>query len=122
MQVLKNGRWLMTFAVMLFLGVGLMGCATSSQVKVLEERIQQALDNAEEALKECQSAKAAVEDSSRYSAEASASAQRAESAALKSEKAAVRAEEAATLATGYARSTEKMVKKCEDIFERITAK
>ena len=72
MHAFKNGRLVMTFAVMLCLGVGLLGCATTSQIQVLEEKTQQALDNAEEALKECQNAKAAVEDSSRYSAEASA--------------------------------------------------
>ncbi len=43
MHVFKNGRLIMTFAVMLCLGVGLLGCATTSQIQVLEEKTQQAV-------------------------------------------------------------------------------
>jgi len=122
MNVFKNGRLAMTFVFMFFFGIGLFGCATTSQIKVLEEKTQQALDSADKALRECQSAKAAVEDSSTFSAEAHANAQRAEKAALRCEKAAERAEEAATLATGYARRAEEMAKMCEEIFEQISSK
>lgn len=50
--------WISTF--WLCLGVGLLGCATTSQIQALEEKTQQALKKAEEALKECQSAIARV--------------------------------------------------------------
>ena len=122
MNVFKNERLAMTFVFMFFLGIGFFGCATNSQIKLLEEKTQQALDSADKALRECQSAKAAVEDSSKFSAEANASAQKAEKAVLRCEKAAERAEEAATIAAGYARTAEEMAKRCEDIFEHISAK
>lgn len=122
MNVFKNGLLAMMFVFMFFLGIGFFGCATTSQIKVLEEKTQRASDSADKALRECQSAKAAVEDSSKFSAEANVSAQRAEKAVLRCEKAAERAEEAATLATGYARRAEEMAKRCEDIFEQISAK
>ena len=61
MRVLNNGRVVVIFSVLLFFGTGLVGCATTAQLKALEEKTQKAMETAEQALKEAQSAKALEE-------------------------------------------------------------
>jgi hypothetical protein len=137
--IFEKGRLVLALVTVLFCGIALLGCATTAQVKALEEKTQQALDTAEEALKEAQkataleqkaehaedaaikasreaqAATARVEDSAQYKDEAAASAQRAEDAALRAEKAAAAAED-------FARKASEAAKKCEDIFQKIMAK
>jgi len=122
MNMLKSGRLAVVFFVVSYLGVSLLGCATTSQIQALEERTQQALEKAEQAVKEARSAKAAVEDSAEYSYEAAASARRADNAASRAEDAASRTEKAAESAAWSADRAEKIAKKCEDIFRRIMSK
>ena len=72
MRAFKNCR-----LAMIFFGHGVLGDRSSGMRNNLPDsgswrKNPAGLEKAEKALKECQSAKAAVEDSSRYSAEAAA--------------------------------------------------
>ena len=83
----------------LFMGWSLMGCATTKQLAVVEERAKEALDLANKALQEAENAKALCGDESR-----------------KAEGAAMRAERAADRAEGAAKRAEQAADKAEDIF------
>jgi|LGVF01.1.fsa_nt_gb biopolymer transport protein ExbB/TolQ len=129
MRIFRNGRLVIGFSIALLFWINFFGCATSSRIQALEEKNQLTLDKVEEALKECQGAKAAVEDSSRYSAESAANAQRAEAAAsraetsaLQAKKAARAAESSANRAEDSANKAENSAKKTADIYDRIIAK
>lgn len=77
-------------AVMMWLGMGLMGCATTSRVNDLEAKTQQALDKADKAMMEAESAKATADKASSVADDASAkadkAAQQAEECSMKCEK------------------------------------
>jgi hypothetical protein len=90
------------------LGTGLFGCATTSKVSDLESETRQALEIAQEALKQAESAKAMIEEVSEYKAAA--------------EKSALRAEKAAKDARDSANRAEKCEKRCEGIYEQIMSK
>ncbi len=95
---MKHRRY--SFSIMLLilsfcLGFMITGCATSSDFKVLQEQVQQAMDKSDQALQEAQSAKAAVTGCSTEKDQAVAAAVRAEGAADRAEAAAQRAETAA---------------------------
>ena len=129
MRIFRNGRLVIGFSIALLFWINFFGCATSSRIQAIEEKNQLTLDKVEEALKECQGAKAAVEDSSRYSAESAANAQRAEAAAsraetsaLQAKKAARAAERSANRAEDSANKAENSAKKTADIYDRIIAK
>jgi hypothetical protein len=129
MRMFRNGRVVIGFSIALFFLINFLGCATSSRIQALEEKIQLNSEKVEQALKECQGAKEAVEDSSRYSAEAAANAQRAEAAAsraetsaLQAKKAARAAESSAIRAEDSANKAENSTRKTTDIYDRIIAK
>jgi hypothetical protein len=109
---LKVGRLARMVFFISAMGISLLACATSSQMKDVDERSQMALEKAEMALEE---AKAAIADSRLHSEEAATSARKAEDAA-------VRAEQAARSAEGSANRAEAAARKCEEIFDKITAK
>ena len=85
MKALKNKHLVMIILLLFFSGIIFLGCATTSQIQVLEEKTEQALEKAEHALKEAQSAKMAIEDSARYKDEAAASAWKAGNASVRAE-------------------------------------
>jgi murein lipoprotein len=79
----KSLRLVAIVSVMLWLGMGLVGCATSSQVKDLQTKTDQAMSKADKALMEAENAKAAAAKASSVADDASA----------KADKAAAQAEE-----------------------------
>jgi hypothetical protein len=57
MCVSEIGRLLRVFPLLLVLGSAIYGCATSAQLKALEEKTQRALDRSQEALTASEDAK-----------------------------------------------------------------
>ena len=104
-MIRKYGYLFLCLVFSIFLAATLISCATSQQVKVLEDQVQQALQDA-------QSAKALAEDCVQKT---SANAQRAESAAD-------RAEKAAADAAASAQKAEDMANKTEAIFNKAMMK
>ena len=122
MEKIGVARVVLFAAILGFLYLWSTGCATTSQIKALEEKTQQALNKAEEALKESQKARAAVQDSSEYRDEAASSAQKAETAADRAENYMLRSSDAARAAEISAHSAQEAARKCQDILDRLTAK
>jgi hypothetical protein len=94
------------------LGFFAMGCATHSDIRALDERVDGAEATAQRALDNAQQV---VDTSARHSAEAAESADSAE-------KAAVRAENAAASARNAAERAEEAAKRCETLYRRIMSK
>jgi hypothetical protein len=112
---LKHLHSTLIFSVLTCFLLALMGCATSSQIQALEAQTKQAMEKADKALMEAESAKAGVQDSARHSSEAEANAKRAEDAAFRAEKAARSAEASAD-------RSEAAASKCEAALEKIMSK
>jgi hypothetical protein len=112
MKYFKNVRVLTIFVMIFAVGFIVSGCATSSQISLLEEKVQQALDTSQKALEEAEDAKAA----------SSECVQASEVSAKKAEEAAARAEGSAREAEASAVRAEKAAQKCQDIYERIVSK
>jgi DNA polymerase III psi subunit len=97
MDIRKNVCMVMGLVLSLALAFSLMSCATTNQMKMLEEQVQQASQDAKEA-------KAMAQDSSQQAQQADAS--------------AVRAEKAADAAAASAQKAEDMANKAEAIFNQ----
>ena len=94
MDIRKNLLIVMGLVLSLILAFSLMSCATTDQIKMLEEKVQQASQDAKEA-------KAMAQDCSQ-----------------KADAAAVRAENAADAAEASAQKAEDMANKAEAIFNQ----
>jgi hypothetical protein len=105
----KSGRLIIAVAILVGFGFALMGCATTEDLKAVEQKAQMVSDKADKAMSEAQAAKTAA-------ANADASAKKAADSAAKAEAAASRAESAAKAAADSAAKAEAMAKKAESIF------
>ncbi|MGQ9858049.1 MAG: hypothetical protein ACUVS3_05085 [Thermodesulfobacteriota bacterium] len=103
------GRFALAVAILVGFGVALMGCATTEDLKAVEQKAQMVSDKVDKAMSEAQAAKAAA-------ANADASAKKAADSAAKAEAAASRAESAARAAADSAAKCDAMVKKAEAAF------
>ena len=106
-KVLQN-KWLGLVFCVLLAGVFLTGCATSSQMKNLEQRLQQVEDTSSQALEKAKAAEVDADMAKEYSLEAQDSAETAEMAAQDAQESAEK--------------SERMAEKSEKIFEKLTSK
>jgi Tfp pilus assembly protein PilX len=106
-KVLQN-KWLGLVCCVLLAGVFLTGCATTSQMENLEQRIQQIEDTSNLALETAEAAEVDAEMATEYSMEAEENAELAEMAAQDAQQSADKAE--------------RMAEKCARIFDKVTTK
>ena len=104
----RKRSFVISFSVIVFLLIMVGGCASTSSLKAVQTDAQEALQRADVALQEAQSAKTAALDCSRQGTAATA-------AVRKAEEAAVRSERAAKEARDFAR-------KAEAIFNKMMSK
>jgi hypothetical protein len=102
----KRARLVVSLAMVLCLGIFVMGCATPAEVKQCQDTTQQAIQKADMAMKAAEAAKA----------DCASATQKSEAAAVKAEMAADRAEMAAKKAAQAADKAEAMANKAEAMF------
>jgi murein lipoprotein len=112
-MVRKQGSLVWVLAIVLGFGFALMGCATTEQLKAVDDKVTAAGAKADKALSESQAAKAQATDAA---AKAGAAEKKATDAADQADKAAARAEKAAKDAEMSAAKAAEVAKKCEAIF------
>jgi len=56
----KKRQWVLVVAIIFLFGLGLSACATTKQIESLEAKVQEAMDKADQAMAESQSAKGAA--------------------------------------------------------------
>jgi hypothetical protein len=108
MGIFKAGRLFCTVVLIAFF-VTLMGCASTGQLKAVDEKAQMALDKANAAMNAANNAQAAAEEARATSMQAA-------------EAAAMRAERAADAAEGAASRCEALARKCEQAFSKAMRK
>lgn len=117
----KHSGWSLAFAGLLFMNVVFYGCATSSQVKALEARVDEALKKAEIARNEAAASKTEIE-TIRASSQATGEAEKAAISVYMAKDEAERAERAAKASEAWARKAEEMAKQSEGYYLRIRKK
>ncbi|MFP4427898.1 MAG: Lpp/OprI family alanine-zipper lipoprotein [Desulfovermiculus sp.] len=108
MRLIKKHKWVGSIFYLVLLGFFLTGCATTSQLEDLEQRVQAVEETSNMAMEKAEGAEADESMVEQYSIDASQSADRAENAAEDAERAATKAE--------------RMADKCAQIFDKLTAK
>lgn len=93
-------------AILVGFGFSMMGCATTEQLKAVDDKVTAAGAKADKALSEAQAAKS----------QATGAASKAEAAAKKAADAQARAEAAGSKAAASAKAADECAKKCEAIF------
>ncbi|MFO7739230.1 MAG: hypothetical protein R6V46_12185 [Desulfatiglandaceae bacterium] len=119
MHTLNLARGGMLFVGLTVLWFAFSGCATTSQIQALEEKVVQAQEASKHAMREAEAAKAEAE---KCCTESTRNAERAEKAAMQARSEADRAEEAAIRARSEADRAQSFAEKSEKIFEKIMSK
>lgn len=106
--MIKKHKWVGSIFCLVLLGFFLTGCATTSQLEDLEQRVQAVEETSNMAMEKAEGAEVDANMAEQYSMDAAENADRAESAAQDAERSATKAE--------------RMAEKCAQIFDKLTAK
>ncbi len=105
MKKVIHNKWVGTVFCLLLLGFFLTGCATTSQLENLEQRLEQVEGTSNMALEKAEAAEMSADECS-----------------MDAEQSAQQAEAAAEEAEMSARKAERMADKCSMIFDKMTSK
>jgi hypothetical protein len=112
-EMRRYGRLAIVLAVLAGFGMAMMGCATTDDLKAVDQKATAAASKADQALAAAQGAKSAADAAA---AKADAAAKKADDAVASCGKAAAQADASAKAAAASAQKAEDMAKKAEAIF------
>ncbi len=112
-EMRRYGRLVTVLAVLVGFGVAMMGCATTDDLKAVDQKATAAQSKADQALAAAQGANSAADAAA---AKADAAAKKADDAVAACGKAAAQADASAKAAAASAQKAEDMAKKAEAIF------